>query len=105
MALSSSEARAQAPQAFSGDAKRVASRLRRALKKGGSAERAAGIQWFFKEVIKSHGWRTAALRRAVRECRKEIQREHDFSFLVQVADEMFSGSVLEEKIAAVLLLE
>jgi 3-methyladenine DNA glycosylase AlkD len=32
-------------------------------------------------------------------------REHDFAFLTEVADELFSGSVLEEKIAAVFLLE
>jgi 3-methyladenine DNA glycosylase AlkD len=85
--------------------RKVASRIRLALKKGGAAERAAGIQWFFKEAIQSHGWRTADLRRAVRECRKEILGEHDFNFLVQVADEMFSGTVLDEKVAAVFLLE
>jgi 3-methyladenine DNA glycosylase AlkD len=83
----------------------VAAQIRRALKDGGSAEHAAGVQWFFKEEIKSHGWYTAALRRAVRQCRREILREHDFAFLTEVADELFSGSVLEEKIAAVFLLE
>jgi 3-methyladenine DNA glycosylase AlkD len=83
----------------------VAAEIRRALKDGGSAEHAAGVQWFFKEEIKSHGWYTAALRRAVRRCRREIMREHDFAFLAKVADELFSGSVLEEKIAAVFLLE
>jgi 3-methyladenine DNA glycosylase AlkD len=83
----------------------VATRIRRALKDGGSAEHAAGVQWFFKEEIKSHGWYTAALRRAVRQRRREILREHDFAFLTQVADELFSSSVLEEKIAAVFLLE
>ena len=83
----------------------VAGHIRRALRDGGSAEHAAGVQWFFKEEIKSHGWYTAALRRAVRGYRKEILREHDFDFLVQVADPLFGGSVLEEKIAAVFLLE
>ena len=83
----------------------VAAEIRHALKDGGSAEHAAGVQWFFKEEIKSHGWYTAALRRAVRRCRREIMREHDFAFLAKVADELFSGSVLEEKIAAVFLLE
>jgi 3-methyladenine DNA glycosylase AlkD len=75
------------------------------LKGGGSSEHAAGVQWFFKNEIKSHGWYTADLRRAVRLYRREILREHDFSFLAQVADELFSGSVLEEKVAAVFLLE
>jgi len=83
----------------------VASQIRQALNDGGSAEHAAGVQWFFKDEIKSHGWYTAALRRAVRGCRKEILREHEFSFLVKVADELFSGFVLEEKVAAVFLLE
>lgn len=83
----------------------VAEQIRRALKDGGSKEHAAGVQWFFKEEIKSHGWYTAALRRAVRRCRREILREHDFHFLVDVADRLFSGRVLEEKVAAVFLLE
>jgi 3-methyladenine DNA glycosylase AlkD len=84
---------------------RVAAQIRRALKGGGSAEHAAGVQWFFKEKIKSHGWYTAALRRAIRSCRREILCEHDFAFLTQVADQLFSGEVLEEKVAAVFLLE
>jgi 3-methyladenine DNA glycosylase AlkD len=83
----------------------VAEQIRSALQGGGSAEHAAGVQWFFKEEIKSHGWYTAALRRAVRQCRREILREHDFDFLVKVADKLFSGRVLEEKVAAVFLLE
>jgi 3-methyladenine DNA glycosylase AlkD len=83
----------------------AAAQIRSALKGGGSSEHAAGVQWFFKNEIKSHGWYTADLRRAVRLYRREILREHDFSFLAQVADELFSGSVLEEKVAAVFLLE
>jgi 3-methyladenine DNA glycosylase AlkD len=83
----------------------IATQIRSALKGGGSAEHAAGVQWFFKEEIKSHGWYTAELRRAVRQCRRDILREHDFDFLVRVADKLFSGHVLEEKVAAVFLLE
>lgn len=83
----------------------VAAQIRRALRSGGSAEHAAGVERFFKDEITSHGWYTAALRRAVRRCRQDILREHDFDFLVKVADQLFSGSVLEEKVAAVLLLE
>ena len=90
---------------LTGSAPEIASQIRRALKDGGSAEHAAGVQWFFKEEIKSHGWYTAALRKAVRECRREILREHDFVFLTEVADQLFTGSVLEEKVAAVFLLE
>lgn len=84
---------------------KVAAEIRRALKDGGSAEHASGVQGFFKDEIKSHGWYTADLRRAMRRCRREILREHDFDFLGQVADKLFSGPALEEKIAAVFLLE
>jgi 3-methyladenine DNA glycosylase AlkD len=83
----------------------VSAQIRTALRGGGSAQHAAGVQWFFKDEIKSHGWYTGDLRRAVRLCRQGILREHDFDFLVKVADELFSGSVLEEKVAAVFLLE
>jgi 3-methyladenine DNA glycosylase AlkD len=91
--------------ALCGTAKEIAGQIRRALKQGGSAEHAAGVQWVFKEQIKSHGWYTAALRRAIRRCRREILREHDFQFLTEVADQLFSGLVLEEKIAGIFLLE
>jgi 3-methyladenine DNA glycosylase AlkD len=83
----------------------VAAQIRDALKNGGSSGHAAGVQWFFKDEIKSHGWYTGDLRRAVRLCRREILRERGFPFLAQVADELFSGSLLEEKVAAVFLLE
>jgi 3-methyladenine DNA glycosylase AlkD len=83
----------------------IAAEIRRTLKNGGSAGHAAGVQWFFKEEIRSHGWYTADLRRAVRMIRKEILRQHDLSFLIKVANALFSGSVLEEKVAAVFLLE
>jgi 3-methyladenine DNA glycosylase AlkD len=83
----------------------VAAQIRKALRDGGSAEHASGVQWFFKEEIKSHGWYTGDLRRAVRRLRREILKDHDFAFLVSVADKLFSGWVLEEKVAAVFLLE
>jgi len=91
--------------AISGTPGKVARQIRNTLKDGGSAERASGIQWFFKDEIKSRGWRTADLRRAIRRCRKEILREHDIAFLVSVAYQLFSGRVLEEKAAGILLLE
>lgn len=83
----------------------IAAQIRGVLRDGGSAEHAAGVQWFFKDEIKSHGWYTAALRRAMRQCRGEIVKQHNFRFLSEIADELFSGSVLEEKVAAVFLLE
>jgi len=90
---------------LAGTPSEVAAQIRRALKEGGSSEHATGVQWFFKDEIKSHGWYTADLRRAVRRCRREILREHDLDFLVRVADQLFSGSVLEEKVAGIFLLE
>ena len=79
--------------------------IRSALRAGGSAQHAAGVQWFFKDEIKSHGWRTADLRRAMRLRRRNILRDHDFDLLVKVADKLFRGRALEEKVAAVFLLE
>jgi 3-methyladenine DNA glycosylase AlkD len=83
----------------------VAARIRRALKTGGSAEHAAGVQWFFKDEIKSHGWYAADLRRAAVRFRRELKKDRGLDFLVEVADHLFSGTVLEEKVAAVFLLE
>jgi 3-methyladenine DNA glycosylase AlkD len=83
----------------------IAGQIRRALNDGGSAEHAAGVQWFFKDEIKSRGWYTADLRRAAVHSRREVRKEHGLNFLLKVADRLFSGSVLEEKIVAVFLLE
>lgn len=90
---------------FDGAPALVAAQIRRAIEGGRSAEHATGVQWFFKDEIKSHGWYTADLRRAMRRCRREILRKHNLDFIVNVADELFTGSVLEEKVAAVFLLE
>jgi 3-methyladenine DNA glycosylase AlkD len=83
----------------------IAAQIRQALGNGGSSEHAAGVQWFFKDEIKSHGWYTADLRRAARRFRQQIRKEFGLDFLVDVADQLFSGTVLEEKVAAVFLLE
>ena len=87
------------------DARRAAAEIRRLLKDGGTAEHAAGVQWFFKEEIKSHGWYTADLRRAAVKYRRAILKEFGLPFLLRAADELFSGKNLEEKIFAVFLLE
>jgi 3-methyladenine DNA glycosylase AlkD len=83
----------------------LAAQIRKTLKRGGSPEHAAGVQWFFKDKIKSHGWYTADLRRAARSFRREIRKEFGLDFVLAVADELFSGTVLEEKVVAVFLLE
>lgn len=90
---------------FRGSAREIAEQIRIMLKKGGSVEHATGVQWFFKDEIRSHGWYTAELRKAVRSWRSAILKEHDFRLLFDVADKLFAGDVLEEKVAAVFLLE
>jgi 3-methyladenine DNA glycosylase AlkD len=85
--------------------RQAAAEVRRVLGDGGSAEHAAGVQWFFKEEIKSHGWYTAALRKAAGQFRRGVVRERGMDFVVQVADKLFSGRNLEEKVFAVFLLE
>jgi 3-methyladenine DNA glycosylase AlkD len=84
---------------------KVAAEIRAILKRDGSAEHAKGVQWFFKEDVKSHGWYTADLRAFARERSREIVKENGFDFLVRVADRLFAGKILEEKIVGVLLLE
>jgi 3-methyladenine DNA glycosylase AlkD len=83
----------------------IAAGIRQFLKDGGSTEHASGVQWFFKEEIKSHGWYTAKLRSAAVQFRRRIRKEFGLDFVVKVADKLFAGQVLEEKIFAVFLLE
>ena len=83
----------------------IAAHIRRLLKDGGSAPHAQDVQWFFKEEIKSRGWYTAELRKVAVRFRRTIAREQGLEFLVKVADRLFRGKVLEEKIFAVLMLE
>jgi 3-methyladenine DNA glycosylase AlkD len=83
----------------------IAAHIRRLLKDGGSAPHSQDVQWFFKEVVKSRGWRTAELRKVAVRIRRTVLRERGLDFLVQVADRLFRGRVLEEKIFAVFLLE
>lgn len=53
----------------------VAKEIRRALKRGGSREHAKGVQWFFKQEVKSHGWYSALRRESVWQ-RKLILYQH-----------------------------
>lgn len=80
-------------------------RVRENLRRGGSREHAQGVQWFFKEEVGSHGWYTAALRRLAHKTSREIQAAGGLETLLQVADRLFTGDMLEEKNFAVLLLE
>ncbi len=83
----------------------IAAHIRRVLKDGGSAPHAEDVQWFFKEEVTSRGWRTAELRKVALRFRRTILKEAGLPFLVQVADKLFTGRVLEEKVFAVFLLE
>ena len=83
----------------------IAAEIRHLLRNGGSAEHADGVQWFFKDEIKSHGWYTAKLRTVAVRFRRRIRKEFGLDFLLRVADKLFAGRVLEEKIFAVFLLE
>jgi len=83
----------------------IAAHIRRVLKDGGSAPHSEEVQRFFKEEVKSRGWRTAEMRKVAIRFRRAIVREQGLTFVVQVADKLFSGRVLEEKVFAVFLLE
>jgi 3-methyladenine DNA glycosylase AlkD len=83
----------------------IADHIRRVLKDGGSAPHSEDVQHFFKEVVKSRGWYTSELRKFAVRFRRSIVRERGTDFLVQVADQLFSGRILEEKVMAVFLLE
>jgi 3-methyladenine DNA glycosylase AlkD len=83
----------------------IADHIRRVLKDGGSAPHSEEVQWLFKEEIKSRGWYTAELRKVAVRFRRTIVREQGMPFLVAVADKLFTGRVLEEKVFAVFLLE
>jgi len=83
----------------------IAAEIRQLLRGGGSVEHAKGVQWFFKEEAKSCGWYTARLRSVAVGYRKKIRSELGIDFLLRVADELFAGSLLDEKTFAVFLLE
>ena len=75
----------------------------RRLRAGGSPAHAAGVQRYFKEPVRSHGWYTADLRRYARALHKELAS--DPALLLDVAERLFAGAVLEEKALAVTMLE
>ena len=83
----------------------IAAHIRRVLKDGGSAPHAEEVQWFFKEEVKSRGWYTGELRKVAVRFRRAILKELGLPFLLQVADKLFTGRCLEEKVFAVLMLE
>jgi 3-methyladenine DNA glycosylase AlkD len=83
----------------------IAKHIRRVLLDGASAPHTEEVQRFFKEEIKSRGWYTGELRKLATRFRRTILAENGPDFLVQVADQLFRGKVLEEKIFAVTMLQ
>jgi len=73
------------------------------LKAHRSPEHAAGVQWFFKEEVRSHGWYTAALRRYAKALHKQLAA--DQALLLDVAERLFRSPFLEEKALAVTMLQ
>ncbi len=57
------------------------------------------------DEIQSRGWYTKELRKLLRRFTRVIRGEEGLDYLIAVADNLFHGDVLEEKILAVLLLE
>jgi len=83
----------------------IAAHIRTVLKNGGSAPHTEEVERFFKHEVKSRGWYTAELRKVAKRFRRAILAEHGQPYLLLVADQLFRGEVLEEKVFAVMLLE
>ncbi|HLH08579.1 MAG TPA: DNA alkylation repair protein [Terriglobales bacterium] len=83
----------------------IAAFIRRVIKDGGSAPHSLDVQRFFKEEIASRGWYTDELRKLAVRFRRQMVGEYGPEFMVQVADKLFRGRILEEKIFAVLMLQ
>ena len=83
----------------------IAKHIRRVLLDGASAPHTEEVRRFFKHEVKSRGWYTGELRKVAVRFRRTILAENGLDFLVQVADQLFRGQVLEEKIFAVTMLQ
>ena len=83
----------------------IAAHIRRVLVDGASAPHSEDVQRFFKEEVASRGWYTAELRKVAYRFHRVLLAEHRLDYLVSIADQLFNGRVLEEKVMAVMLLE
>jgi 3-methyladenine DNA glycosylase AlkD len=83
----------------------IAKHIRIVIKNGGSAPHTEEVQRFFKHEVQSRGWRTGELRKMAVRFRRTIIAENGVHFLLQVADQLFRGEILEEKILAVVMLQ
>ncbi len=85
--------------------KYIADHLRQVLINGASAPHTAEVERFFKEDIRSRGWYTAEIRKLARRFERVIKGDAGLRYLISVANDLFRGNVLEEKVLAVFLLE
>ncbi len=83
----------------------IAQHIRTVLKTGGSAPHTIEVQRFFKEEVQSRGWYTHELRKVAVRFRRTIVADGGTEFLLKVADQLFRGDILEEKVFAVVMLE
>jgi len=83
----------------------IAKHIRIVIKNGGSAPHTVEVQRFFKHQVRSRGWYTGELRKVAVRFRRTILAEHGLQYLLQVADQLFRGKVLEENIFAILMLQ
>ncbi len=83
----------------------IAKHIRTVIKNGGSAPHTEEVQRFFKHEVQSRGWYAGELRKVASRFRRTIIAENGLPFLLQVADQLFRGEVLEEKNFAVFLLQ
>ena len=83
----------------------IAKHIRTVIKNGGSAPHTDEVQRFFKHEVQSRGWYTSELRKVAVRFRRTIIAESGVPFLLQVADQLFRGPVLEEKVFAVVMLQ
>ena len=83
----------------------IADHLRQVLINGASAPHTVEVQRFFKEEIQSRGWYTDELRKLAKRISRTIADDAGIDYLFAVADDLFHGDVLEEKVLAVFLLQ
>jgi 3-methyladenine DNA glycosylase AlkD len=75
----------------------------RHLEQHGCPAHAAGAQQYFKETVKSYGWRAPDLRAYARTVHKALAA--DQGLLMDVAERLFAGKTLEAKALGVLVLQ
>ena len=83
----------------------IAKHIRVVIQNGGSAPHTEEVQRFFKHEVQSRGWYTGELRKMAVRFRRTIIVQNGVPFLLQVADQLFRGEILEEKILAVVMLQ